>query len=118
MRLSNCRLVNRTEESLKKLGIRYILYKGTQLEFPVIPRDAEGESQYLVMSDFDFPNDNVAVNVGVGPDRGFAKVRYRITEKELQDKLLLEKEIIRARLKQEMRHNTKSRDIDADWIVR
>ena len=60
----------------------------------------------------------VAVNVGVGPDRGFAKVRYRITEKELQDKLLLEKEIIRARLKQEMRHNTKSRDIDADWIVR
>lgn len=118
MRLSNCRLVNRTEESLKKLGIRYILYKGTQLEFPAIPRDAEGEAQYLVMSDFDFPNDNAAVNVGVGPDRGFAKVRYRITEKELQDKLLLEKEIIRARLKQEMRHNTKSRDIDADWIVR
>ena len=118
MRLANCRLVNRTEESLKKSGIQYILYKGTQLEFPAISRDAEEEFQFFVMSDFEFPNDNAAFNAGAGPDRGYVKISYRITEKELQDKLLLEKEIIRARLKQEMRHNPKFRDTDADWIVR
>jgi hypothetical protein len=118
MRLANCRLVNRAEESLRKSGIRYILYKGTQLDFPAISRDAEEECEFLVMSDSDFPNDNAAFNAGAGPDHGFVKISYRITEKELQDKLLLEKGIIRARLKQEMRHNPKFRDIDADRIVR
>lgn len=118
MRLANCRLVNRAEESLRKSGIRYILYKGTQLDFPAISRDAEEECEFLVMSDSDFPNDNAAFNAGAGPDHGFVKISYRITEKELQDKLLLEKGIIRARLKQEMRHNPKFRDTDADWIVR
>ena len=118
MRLANCRLVNRAEESLRKSGIRYILYKGSQLDFPAISRDAEEECEFLVMSDSDFPNDNAAFNAGAGPDHGFVKISYRITEKELQDKLLLEKEIIRARLKQEMRHNPKFRDIDADRIVR
>ena len=117
MRLANCRLVNRTEESLKESGIQYILYKGTQLDFPAISRDAEEECEFLVMSDFDFPNDNAAFNAGAGPDHGFVKISYRITEKELQDELLLEKQIIRARLKQEMRHDPKFRDVDADWLV-
>jgi len=40
-----------------------------------------------------------------------------MTEKELHDELLLEKEIIRTRLKQEMKHDPKFRDVDADWLV-
>ena len=118
MRLTKCNLVNRSDESLKDAGIRYILYKGTRLGFPMIPRDRRGEGEFLAMSHVDFPNDDAAAHVGRGPDRARVNISYKMTEKELHDELLLEKEIIRARLKQEMRHDPKFRDVDADWIVR
>ena len=118
MRLTKCNLVNRSDESLKDAGIRYILYKGTRLGFPMIPRDRSGEGEFLAMSYVDFPNDDAAAHVGLGPDRARVNISYKMTEKELHDELLLEKEIIRARLKQEMRHDPKFRDVDADWIVR
>ena len=66
IRLVSCKLVNRSEESLKDAGIRYILYKGTQLEFPMISREYEGEKKFLLMSRVDFPNDDVARMVAAG----------------------------------------------------
>ncbi len=117
MRLANCKLVNRSEESLKDAGISYILYKGTQLEFPMISREYEGEKKFLLMSRVDFPNDDVAMTAGVGPDRARVKINYRMTEEEFKRELKNEKDIIRTRLKQEMRHNRKLRESDIDWIT-
>lgn len=117
MRLANCKLVNRSEESLKDAGIRYILYKGTQLEFPMISRDPEGEREFMLTSRVDFPNDDVAMTAGLGPDRASVKINYRMTEREFEKELQQEKEIIRTRLEQELRHNPKLRESDIDWIT-
>ena len=117
IRLANCKLVNRSEESLKDAGIRYILYKGTQLEFPMISREYEGEKKFLSMSRVDFPNDDVAMTAGVGPDRARVKINYRMTEEEFAKKLRTEKALIRSLLKEKMRQNSKIRESDIDLIT-
>ena len=117
IRLVSCKLVNRSEESLKDAGIRYILYKGTQLDFPMISRNFKDEKEFLVMSSSTLPKDDSAVHAGHGPDIGFVKIRYKITEKDLEDEVHREKQIIRTRLRQEMRDNPRLRESDIDWIT-
>ena len=75
LRISNCRLVNRTDESLKDGGIRYVIYKNTVLDFPNIPRDVDGERSFLSMSTGVFPADDTAERRGVDPTQ--ASVKYK-----------------------------------------
>ena len=69
------------------------------------------------MSRVDFPNDDVAMTAGLGPDRARVKINYRMTEEEFKKELRTEKAIIRSRLKEKMRQNSKIRESDIDLIT-
>lgn len=107
-RLSGCTLVNRTRKSLKDAGARYVLYKGSTLEFPEISRDEDAEREFIVTSGRNFPD----VDGSASFDPSFAKVRYKKTDEDFEREMKIEKAVIKARLESEMRDNPGLRDID------
>ena len=103
VRISNCTLLNRTRESLKDAGIRYVIYKNSFLDFKNISRDIDEEKTFLALSTLDFPDDNTVKFKGETPPCRIAsaKVKYMKTEKQKKIELEMENAIRNARLKEE-----------------
>ena len=119
MRLSGCNLVNRSDESLRSAGMRYILYKNTVLNFPAVQRNSEDEIDFLTFSCKDLPGDGSARMAGcaiASIDPACTKVTYLKTEDEREREWEIEKSIFKARLRSEIRDNPHFRNVDADWI--
>ena len=101
VRLSNCTFLNRTEQPLKDVGVRYILYKGAVLDFTKVSRDIDAELAFIHMSYAPLPRDDTERTKGAGVDSVHVCVRYMKTDQEREQERIVEEAILRARQRSE-----------------